>query len=194
MEKGLTMDWWARKNDYVDGKGKEFLQWCLWSPKPPYRQTRLLHKQWAFSLHGVKLSHINKAHLYQELFGPRTLKYWNDHHDIPVQTNCDGSAASWSNTSGKTITHALCATPLLKQCHTSYTVKISRLSSLQNQGFKILWNQNSLSWKRKRLLLSPPLALQQSIAATFQSSLHRTHTTSRRLFGRNRKLAGTIGF
>ena len=40
-------------------------------------------------MHGVKLSHINKSHLYQELFGPCTLKYWNDHHDIPIPTNCD---------------------------------------------------------------------------------------------------------
>jgi hypothetical protein len=38
---------------------------------------------------GVKLSHIDKSHLYQELFGPRTIKYWNNHHDIPIPTNCD---------------------------------------------------------------------------------------------------------
>ena len=88
-EKVLTLDWWARKNDYVDGKAKEFLQRCLRSPKPPYRQTRLFHEHWSFSLHDVKLSHINKSYLYQELFGPRTLNYWNDHHDIPIPTKCD---------------------------------------------------------------------------------------------------------
>ena len=88
-EKGLTLDWWARKNDYVDGKAKEFLQRCLCSLEPPYMQTRLLHECWAFSLRGVKLSRINKSHLYQELFGPRTLKYWNDHHDIPIPANYD---------------------------------------------------------------------------------------------------------
>ena len=70
-EKGMSMDWWARKNDYVDGKAKESLQRCLQNSTPPYRQTRLFHKHWVFSLHGLKLFHINKSHPYQELFGPQ---------------------------------------------------------------------------------------------------------------------------
>ena len=83
------MDWWARKIDYVDGKAKEFLQLCLWNSTPLFRQTRLFHEHKFFSLHGVKISHINRTHLYQELFGPRTLKYWSDHHDISIPTICD---------------------------------------------------------------------------------------------------------
>ena len=67
-KKVMTMDWGARKNDYIDGKAKEFLQRCLQNSKPPYRQTRLFHKHWAFSLHGVKLSHINKSHLPRALW------------------------------------------------------------------------------------------------------------------------------
>ena len=76
-------------NEYFDGKAKQFLQQCLRTSKIPYRQTRLFNESWVFSLHGVKLSHINKSHLYQELYGPQTLKYWNNHHDIPIPTNCD---------------------------------------------------------------------------------------------------------
>ena len=79
----------TKKNDFVDGKAKEFLQRFLRYSKLPYRQTRLFHDHWAFSLHGVKPSHIKKSHRYQDLFGPRTLKYWKDHHDIPMSTNCD---------------------------------------------------------------------------------------------------------
>ena len=60
-EKSLTMDWWARKNDYVNGEAKEFLQRCLRTSKPPYMQTSLFHEHWAFSMYGVKLSRINKS-------------------------------------------------------------------------------------------------------------------------------------
>ena len=73
----------------LTAKQKSFFRDAFQTSKPPYRQTRLFHKPWSFSLHGVKLSHINKSHLYQELYGPRTLKYWNDHYDIPIPANCD---------------------------------------------------------------------------------------------------------
>ena len=47
-------------------KQRSFLQHGLRNSKPPYRQTRLFRKHWVFSLHGVKLPHLNKSRLYQE--------------------------------------------------------------------------------------------------------------------------------
>ena len=68
---------------------RSFFRDAFESFKSPYRQTRLFHEHLAFSLHGVKLSHINKSRLYYELFSSRALKYWNNHHDISIPTNCD---------------------------------------------------------------------------------------------------------
>ena len=36
------------------------------------------------SIHAVKLYHIDRKYLYQELYGPRTLNCWNTHHGIPL--------------------------------------------------------------------------------------------------------------
>ena len=44
IEKGFKLDWWVRKNDYVDGKAKQFLQMCLCTSTPSYRQARLFHE------------------------------------------------------------------------------------------------------------------------------------------------------
>ena len=67
---------------------------CLHLDLVPYRRIHLLlHKVWCLSLHGVKFAD-------QVCYGPRTLEYLNDYHDIPFFTNFDINwkarrAAAW---------------------------------------------------------------------------------------------------
>lgn len=88
-EKGFKLDWWAAKNDLVDKNAKAFLKQCLLLNPVPYRQTCLLHEDWCLYLDGVKLADITRNKLYQAFFGPRTLAYWENYHDIPIPTYCD---------------------------------------------------------------------------------------------------------
>ena len=82
-EKGKMMDWWALQNQKVDRNAKAFLQKCKQN-KRQHRPVRLLHEKWALYIKGVKQSKIDKNSLYASLFAPRTLSYWENHHDIKI--------------------------------------------------------------------------------------------------------------
>jgi hypothetical protein len=77
------MDWWAQQNQKVDLNMKAFLRKCKLN-KRPHRPVRLLYEKWALYIQGVKQSKINKDSLYASLFAPRTLSYWEKHHDIKI--------------------------------------------------------------------------------------------------------------
>jgi hypothetical protein len=82
-KKGKFMDWWALQNQKVDRNAKAFLRKCKLN-KRPHRPVRLLYEKWALYIQGVKQSKINKNSLYASLFAPRTLSYWEKHHDIKI--------------------------------------------------------------------------------------------------------------
>jgi hypothetical protein len=82
-KKGKFMDWWARQNQKVDRNAKAFLRKCKLN-KRPHRPVRLLYEKWALYIQGVKQSKINKNSLYASLFAPRTLSYWEKHHNIKI--------------------------------------------------------------------------------------------------------------
>jgi hypothetical protein len=44
---------------------------------------RLKYEKWSVSLNGKKLSTVTRDNLYAGLFGPHTLKYWQDKDDMP---------------------------------------------------------------------------------------------------------------
>jgi hypothetical protein len=52
--------------------------------KQPHRPVCLLYGKWALYIQGVKQSKINKNSLYASLFAPRTLSYWETHHNIKI--------------------------------------------------------------------------------------------------------------
>jgi hypothetical protein len=47
------------------------------------RINRLKYEKWSVSLNGKKLSTVTRDNLYAGLFGPCTLKYWQDKDDMP---------------------------------------------------------------------------------------------------------------
>jgi hypothetical protein len=77
------MDWWALQNQKVDRNAKAFLRKCKLN-KQPHQPVRLLYEKWALYIQGVKQSEIKKNSLYASLFAPRTLSYWETHHDIKI--------------------------------------------------------------------------------------------------------------
>jgi len=52
----------------------------------------LLYEKWAVYVHGVTQAKIDKKALYRTLFVPRTINYYENHHDIPIPT---GTAVDW---------------------------------------------------------------------------------------------------
>ena len=145
-------------------------------------------------------------------FGPRTFKYWNNHNDIPIPTNWNIDwkasqaaakklpqglrrwkakfASDWIGVSSKLKQykwqdHSTCPLCNAPSETVSHVLHYKDPQAVQFAKTRI---QETLKLKlTELLLLSPSSALQPSIPATFQSGLHGTHITSRRLFGRNRK-------
>lgn len=91
-EKGVrNLDWWARRNDDVDAMAKSYLAQCTAANRPQI-QVRLLYEKWAVYVHGAKQAKIDKKELYRTLFAPRTINYYENHHDIPIP---NGTAVDW---------------------------------------------------------------------------------------------------
>ena len=53
---------------------------------------RLLYEKLAVLVHGVKQAKIDKKVLYQTLFAPKTIYYYENHHNNPIPA---GSAMDW---------------------------------------------------------------------------------------------------
>ena len=93
-EKGISqMDWWAQMNDFVDSEAKAYLAKCLSSSRP-LTNPRLLYERWAVSLSGSKMSCIAKRTIYEVLYAPRILRYWETHHDNPLPVD---SVVDWES-------------------------------------------------------------------------------------------------
>ena len=92
-EAGMTMDWWAKRNDEVDASAKRFLRSCK-RCKREHKPVQLWYEKWAIKLHGEKLANINSKQLYTALMRPITLKYWKNHHTFPIK---DPDSVDWTS-------------------------------------------------------------------------------------------------
>jgi hypothetical protein len=82
-KQGKTLDWWALQNQKADLKAKAFLAKFKQSNRK-HCPVRLLYKNWALYEKGIKQSKIDKNSLYATLFAPRTIQYWERHHDLKI--------------------------------------------------------------------------------------------------------------
>ena len=88
-EKGYVyqrLDWWAQMNERMDKAAKQYMEDVTSFPgrQKEHRVQQLKYEKWSVSLNGTKLSAVSRDNLYTGLFGPRTLKYWQDKDNIPA--------------------------------------------------------------------------------------------------------------
>ena len=76
----------------MDDMAESYLAQCT-EGNWPQIPVCLLYEKWAVYVHGVKQAKIDKKALYTTLFAPRTINYYEYHHDIPIPV---GSAVDWA--------------------------------------------------------------------------------------------------
>jgi hypothetical protein len=72
--------------DYkMDLAAKQYMEDVTIHPgrQKKHRINKLKYETWSVSLNGRKLSTVTRDKLYAGLFGPCTLKYWQDKDDMP---------------------------------------------------------------------------------------------------------------
>jgi hypothetical protein len=88
-DKGMAhynVDRWGLMNYKMDLAAKQYMVDVTTHPEnqAKHRINKLKYKKWSVSLNRSKLSTVTRDNLYAGLFGPRTLKYWQDKDDIPT--------------------------------------------------------------------------------------------------------------
>ena len=74
-EKGKTLDWWGNQNCIVDTLAKAYWNTC--QRRGTSNNPRPLHHEPCYVIHeGTKLSRFHQPQMYNRLYGPRTLRYW----------------------------------------------------------------------------------------------------------------------
>jgi hypothetical protein len=87
-DKGMAyynLDWWGLMDYKMDLAAKQYMEDVTIHPgrQKKHRINRLKYEKWSVSLNGKKLSTVTRDNLYAGLFGPRTLKYWQDKDNMP---------------------------------------------------------------------------------------------------------------
>ena len=82
-EKGFRTNWWHLMNEKMDALAKQFMAKQIENNKERYI-VRLWYEKWAFYVNGKKLANINKNLIYEYLYGSDNLRYWQHHHDVPM--------------------------------------------------------------------------------------------------------------
>ena len=80
------LDWWGQRNEDVDAMAKEFLFSCTEdriANRKHHRQPTLHLEKWALAMNGIKFTSICIDLLYINLYGSRTLAYWNKKDNTP---------------------------------------------------------------------------------------------------------------
>ena len=72
-------------NEKMDALAKQFMAKQIENNKERYT-VRLWYEKWAFYVNGNKLANINKNLIYKYLYGSDTLRYWQHHHDVPMNS------------------------------------------------------------------------------------------------------------
>jgi ribonuclease HI len=84
LEKGKRLDWWGNQNRIVDAMAKRFWESCN-QKNTPNDPRPLRNEQFLISKAGTKLSRFHKKQLYDQIFGKRTLSYWESKRQFASQ-------------------------------------------------------------------------------------------------------------
>ena len=82
-EKGYKTNWWTSMNEKMDKLAKDYMKDQLKNNRE-HCTRRLWYEKWALYVNGNKQPSINRNFIYDSLYGEKTLDYWRNHHDIPI--------------------------------------------------------------------------------------------------------------
>ena len=77
------LDWWAQRNSDVDEIAKQFALQC-YHASTPQTPIRLFHETWSMTTNNVKESSISKNSMYEAIVQSKIIRYWETHHDTPI--------------------------------------------------------------------------------------------------------------